>query len=161
MLLLIVASIIDNSSRTTSCIQAGSVGRPLARSTRWRDPDPCRRGSSAGAAGCAAVIRVGQRVAQPVQRLDNPHRRPVSPEQLAWRRRPERDDLLAELDRAQAGVGVHDDPARHGIAEAEIVGGCHAIDQHPGLIAPRHGLNHPAIIRDGHLPVRRLRCGRS
>ena len=46
---------------------------------------------------------------------------------------------------------MHDDPTRHGVAQAKIVGSRHAIDEHPGLIAPRHGLDHTAIIRNGHL----------
>jgi len=36
---------------------------------------------------------------------------------------------------------MYDDPAGHGITQAEIVGGCHSVDEHPRLIAPRHGLN--------------------
>ena len=44
---------------------------------------------------------------------------------------------------------MHDDLAGHGVAEAEIVGGRHPINQHRRLIASRHGLDHPAVIRDG------------
>ena len=47
---------------------------------------------------------------------------------------------------------MHHDLAWHSVAKAKIVRGRHAIHQHPGLIAPRYGLDHTAIIRDRHLP---------
>ena len=97
------------------------------------------------------IVRIRQCVAQPVERLHNPHGRPPRPEQLARRCRSEGYGLLAELDRAQTRACMHDDPAGHGVAEAEIVGGRHPIDQHRRLIASRHGLDHPAVIRDGQL----------
>jgi len=56
-----------------------------------------------------------------------------------------------------------------GIAEAEIVGNRHATDQHSGLTAARHGLDHTALVRDGHRvdyadyqhgpPLHSARCG--
>ena len=47
---------------------------------------------------------------------------------------------------------MHHNLSWHSVAKAKVVGGCHAIDQHPGLIAPRDGLDHATIIRDRHLP---------
>ena len=158
--LVIVIATASSRAPYPASRPAESAGPPPDQ-PRWRVPDPCRRGSAQPPQDAPAVIRIGKSTAQPVQRLDHPHRRAAGPEQLAWRRRPEGDDLLPELDGAQARVRMHDDPPGHGVTEAEIVGGRHAIDQHPGLIAPRHGLDHAAIIRDRHLAGQPVRRGRS
>jgi hypothetical protein len=88
------------------------------------------------------VLVTGHRVAQPVQRLDDPHCRPSRPEQLARRRRLENDRHVAELDRFEPRLGMDDDLRRHRVGEAEIVGGGHAIDEDANLVAARHGVDH-------------------
>jgi hypothetical protein len=86
-------------------------------------------------------VGVAERIAQPVQRLDDAHRRPPGPVELARSGRLERDHI-AELDRAQPRVGMDHDLRRHGIGEAEVVGGSHAVDQHPDLVAARDRVDH-------------------
>jgi hypothetical protein len=54
---------------------------------------------------------------------------------------------------------MNDDLTGHGIRRSKIVGRRHAIDEHPGLIAPRHGLDHMAVIGDGHLPGELIETG--
>lgn len=98
-----------------------------------------------------SVNRVGQLVMQPVQRLDDPHRRTVRPEQLARGGRSEGYGLFAECDRAQARVCMHDDLTGHRITETEIIGRGHAIHQHAGLVSPRDSLDHAPVVRNRHV----------
>ena len=87
-----------------------------------------------------------QEIAQPVQRLDDAHRRSPGPEQLAGRRRTKGDRDVPELDRAASGVCVHHDFGRHGVSQAQIVRCGHAVDKHPCLISAPYGVDNRAWI---------------
>ena len=85
--------------------------------------------------------------------LDQAHRRPAGPEQLAGRGRFEADREVAEMDWAEASIGMDHYLRRDCVGEAEIVGGSHAIDEHADLVSPSHGVDH--LTRIGRIALSR------
>jgi hypothetical protein len=63
-----------------------------------------------------------EHIAEPVKRLDDPHRRPARPIQPARSGRFEVDDEPVEVNRAQPGVCVNPDFRRYCIGKAQLVG---------------------------------------
>jgi hypothetical protein len=82
-----------------------------------------------------------------VQRLNDTHPGPASPEKLAGRCRTKADDDVAQSKRAASGVGVYDDLGRYRVCQAEIVRCGHAVDQHADLITTAQRFNHGTRIR--------------
>lgn len=88
------------------------------------------------------VVNTGHRIAQPIKGLHYPHGWATGPVQLAGGSLLERDSEIAECDCFCPRVRMNDCLRWHGIREAEIVGGGHAIDQHPDLVAARNGIDN-------------------
>jgi len=93
----------------------------------------------------------GEDVLQPVQGLNDAHRRPTGPVQLAWRGELELDRQIAERYRPPPRVGVGDDARRDGGGEPQVVRCRQSVDQHPHLIAPREGIEDLAVIHGAWL----------
>ena len=66
--------------------------------------------------------------------------------------RAERDRPRADVDRTPTNVRMYHNPARHGIAQTQIVGGRHPVDQHPGLIPPRDRVDDTPVVWPRGLP---------
>src|SRR3546814_10472688 len=60
----------------------------------------------------------------------------------------EGDFLVAERDRFQPRIHQDLDPRRHSRRQAEVVSGCHAVDNHAGLVPATDRLDDRAIIGD-------------
>lgn len=88
------------------------------------------------------VVITAHRIAQPVEGLHDPHGRATCPVQLAGGSLFEGDGEVAELDRFCPRVRMDDCLRWYRIREAQIVGGGHAIDKHPDLIAARNSINN-------------------
>ena len=103
-----------------------------------------------------ALPFTNQEIAEPMKCLDDAHRRSPRPEQLAGRGRTEGDRHVAELDRATTRIGVHYDFGRNRVGQPQIVRRGHAINQHPGLVASRDGVDRvvAAVVRDRDRPER-------
>ncbi len=71
------------------------------------------------------IIR--KHILEPMQRLDDAHRRTIGPIELARRREFEFDDEVAERDGASARICVDNDVRRDSVCKAKIVGGSHAV----------------------------------
>src|SRR3546814_16277298 len=58
----------------------------------------------------------------------------------------EGDFLVAERDRFQPRIHQDLDPRRHSSRQAEAVSGCHAVDNHAGLVPANDRLDDRALI---------------
>jgi hypothetical protein len=87
-----------------------------------------------------------EQIAHPVERLNDAHPRPSSPEELACRRRAKTNGDIAQSQRAASCVGVDNNLGWYGIRQAEVIRRGHAIDQHADLVAAAERLDHGARI---------------
>lgn len=87
------------------------------------------------------VVITGHRVAQPVKGLHDPHGWATGPVQLAGGSLLEGDREIAELDRLCPRIRMDDCLRWYRIRETQVVGGGHAIDKHPNLVAARNGID--------------------
>jgi hypothetical protein len=94
-----------------------------------------------------AVAIAGQGVLEPVQRLDDAHRRSARPIEAACGGRFEDDRELVEMNGMRLCVRVDRDARRARLGQAEVVGRRNAINEDAGLVTPRKRVDDGPVVR--------------